>query len=120
MKKIIERLQEGIGGDVEMVKSEAMFLGAKKQMAAGEKEGKRLREKYSGEDLDDAKESMLDLAAEEADAAKKSLDVLRYYAGTAILGFDKRTMRATADLVSELNALYYHIGVLAAISGSKL
>jgi len=112
-----ESIGEGIGGDVEKVKGEAVFKAFQAQMSVGRKQGELKRKKLGGDadDVDDVVGWLEENAQEEIDAAIRSLKVLEHYAGTGILGFDNRTNRATADLSAELNAVFYRIGQISGL-----
>jgi hypothetical protein len=110
---------EGIGGDVEAVRGDAVFKAFQKQVNAGRKQGDLERSRKDPDGIDDLVDWFNENAAEEIDAAIRSLKVLGHYAGTGILGFDNRTRRAAADLTAELNAVFYRIGQLAGLQKKK-
>jgi hypothetical protein len=116
-----QNLSESVGGDVETVKGEAVFKAFQSQMRLGSQEGKEIVKKYGDDpdDMEDKIEWLEENAAEAVSAARSSLKVLEHYASTGVIGFDKRTMRATADLTGDLNVLFYRIGQLKEMHRKK-
>lgn len=114
-----ESVNEGIGGDVEAVRGDAVFKAFQQQVNAGRKQGDLERSRKDPDGIDDLVDWFNENAAAEIHAAIQSLKVLEHYAGTGILGADNRTRRAAADLTAELNAVFYRIGQLAGLQQKK-